>query len=256
MTMSRKQLNSKFVNNMLPEWGRFVTAVKLNRGLRDYNLMISCHAYLKQHELAHANENKMMLDRFTQHTGSTRLEVRGTMQGVQAHSKELHSDRDHKTQKYFKDKDVDDARSGEWGGIWMKRQLIFIAGGQDNVVDVCMLHCTDSVIWQISIRRSCFDEASPSYDSDILLRYRSCNYQELFVNNHEVYTRMHDDVKPNSLLTYIADYTSDSNLISVMISMYKDNATPVVQSNVYFCTNDAYMMLLNDMHEMCCPMWF
>ncbi|GJZ70333.1 hypothetical protein Tco_0633883, partial [Tanacetum coccineum] len=29
MTMSKIQLNSKFVNNMLPEWGRFVTAVKL-----------------------------------------------------------------------------------------------------------------------------------------------------------------------------------------------------------------------------------
>nr|GEX79971.1 integrase, catalytic region, zinc finger, CCHC-type, peptidase aspartic, catalytic [Tanacetum cinerariifolium] len=37
MTMSRMQLNLKFVNNMLPEWGRFVTAVKLNRGLRDSN---------------------------------------------------------------------------------------------------------------------------------------------------------------------------------------------------------------------------
>nr|GEX59331.1 hypothetical protein [Tanacetum cinerariifolium] len=37
MTMSRMQLNSKFVNNMLPEWGKFVTAVKLNRGLRDSN---------------------------------------------------------------------------------------------------------------------------------------------------------------------------------------------------------------------------
>ncbi|GKD00586.1 retrovirus-related pol polyprotein from transposon TNT 1-94 [Tanacetum coccineum] len=60
------QLNSKFVNNMLPEWGRFVTAVKLNRGLRDSNYD-QLYAYLKQHE-AHANENKMMLDRFTQHT--------------------------------------------------------------------------------------------------------------------------------------------------------------------------------------------
>nr|GEZ79594.1 hypothetical protein [Tanacetum cinerariifolium] len=37
MTMSRMQLNSKFMNNMLPEWGRFVTDVKLNRGLRDSN---------------------------------------------------------------------------------------------------------------------------------------------------------------------------------------------------------------------------
>ncbi|GJR21692.1 hypothetical protein Tco_0970219 [Tanacetum coccineum] len=35
MTMSRMQLNSKFLNNMLQEWGRFVAAVKLNRGLRD-----------------------------------------------------------------------------------------------------------------------------------------------------------------------------------------------------------------------------
>ncbi|GJT05109.1 hypothetical protein Tco_0839571 [Tanacetum coccineum] len=60
------QLNSKFVNNMLPEWGRFVTAVKLNGGLRDSNYD-QLYAYLKQHE-AHANENKMMLDRFTQHT--------------------------------------------------------------------------------------------------------------------------------------------------------------------------------------------
>ncbi|GJV69953.1 retrovirus-related pol polyprotein from transposon TNT 1-94 [Tanacetum coccineum] len=66
MTMPRMQLNSKFVNNMLPEWGRFVTAVKLNRGLRDSNYD-QLYAYLKQHE-AHANENKMMLDQFTQHT--------------------------------------------------------------------------------------------------------------------------------------------------------------------------------------------
>ncbi|GKC10839.1 hypothetical protein Tco_1007621 [Tanacetum coccineum] len=66
MTMPRMQLNSKFVNNMLPEWGRFVTAVKLNRGLKESNYD-QLYAYLKQHE-AHANENKMMLERFTQHT--------------------------------------------------------------------------------------------------------------------------------------------------------------------------------------------
>ncbi|GJR86894.1 hypothetical protein Tco_0210905 [Tanacetum coccineum] len=62
----RMKLNSKFVNNMLPEWGRFVMAVKLNRGLKESNYD-QLYAYLKQHE-AHANENKIMLDRFTQHT--------------------------------------------------------------------------------------------------------------------------------------------------------------------------------------------
>nr|GEX80046.1 hypothetical protein [Tanacetum cinerariifolium] len=66
MTMTRLQLNSKFVNNMLPEWGRFVTAVKLNRRLRDSNYD-QLYAYLKQHE-THAMENKMMLERFSQPT--------------------------------------------------------------------------------------------------------------------------------------------------------------------------------------------
>nr|GEV67473.1 integrase, catalytic region, zinc finger, CCHC-type, peptidase aspartic, catalytic [Tanacetum cinerariifolium] len=66
MTISRMQLNSNFVNNMLPEWGRFVTVVKLNRGLMDSSYD-QLYSYLKQHE-AHANKNKMMLDRFTQNT--------------------------------------------------------------------------------------------------------------------------------------------------------------------------------------------
>nr|GFB78167.1 retrovirus-related Pol polyprotein from transposon TNT 1-94 [Tanacetum cinerariifolium] len=43
-----------------------MTTGKLNRGLRDSNYD-QLYAYLKQHE-AHAIGNKMMLDRFTQHT--------------------------------------------------------------------------------------------------------------------------------------------------------------------------------------------
>nr|GEZ36996.1 hypothetical protein [Tanacetum cinerariifolium] len=60
------QLSSKFVNNMLPEWGRFVRTVKLNKRLRDSNYD-QLYAYLKQYE-THAKENKMMLERFSQHT--------------------------------------------------------------------------------------------------------------------------------------------------------------------------------------------
>ncbi|GJZ14605.1 hypothetical protein Tco_0550282 [Tanacetum coccineum] len=65
MTMPKMQLNSKFVNNMLPEWGRLVTVVKLNKGLKTSNYD-QLYAYLKQHE-AHANENKIMLERYTQY---------------------------------------------------------------------------------------------------------------------------------------------------------------------------------------------
>ncbi|GJS15354.1 retrovirus-related pol polyprotein from transposon TNT 1-94 [Tanacetum coccineum] len=49
MAMPKMQLNSKFVNNMLTEWSRFVTEVKLNRGLRESNFD-QLYAYLKQHK--------------------------------------------------------------------------------------------------------------------------------------------------------------------------------------------------------------
>ncbi|GJY20242.1 hypothetical protein Tco_0392808 [Tanacetum coccineum] len=86
MTMPKMQLNLKFVNNMLPEWSRFITKVKLNWGLKEFNFD-QLYAYLKQHEV-HANENKMMLERFTQTTidplachtprrGLDRIRVRG-----------------------------------------------------------------------------------------------------------------------------------------------------------------------------------
>ncbi|GKD07678.1 hypothetical protein Tco_1187363, partial [Tanacetum coccineum] len=51
---------------MLPEWGRFVTAVQLNRGLKESN-HDQLYAYLKKHE-SHANENKMLMERLNQHS--------------------------------------------------------------------------------------------------------------------------------------------------------------------------------------------
>ncbi|GJR80826.1 retrovirus-related pol polyprotein from transposon TNT 1-94 [Tanacetum coccineum] len=52
------------VENMLPEWSRFITEVKLNRGLKESNCD-QLYAYLKQHEV-HANENRIMMERFGQ----------------------------------------------------------------------------------------------------------------------------------------------------------------------------------------------
>ncbi|GKA24031.1 retrovirus-related pol polyprotein from transposon TNT 1-94 [Tanacetum coccineum] len=54
------------MNNMLPEWSRFITEVKLNRGLKESNFD-QLYAYLKQHEV-HASENRMMMERFIQPT--------------------------------------------------------------------------------------------------------------------------------------------------------------------------------------------
>ncbi|GJV96048.1 hypothetical protein Tco_1547625 [Tanacetum coccineum] len=278
MTMSKMQLNTKFVNNMLPEWGRFVTTVKLNRGLRDSNYD-QLYAYLKQHE-AHVNKNKMMLDRFTQHTVDPlalmsnvshhqvdRIEVRGIMHGVQVQlvMGELRTELGMQIQENVVALD--------------EKQLLFIAGGQDNVVDddvdeqpiqdlalnvdnvfqdddcdACDSNVDEALTIQImfianlSSADPVYDEASPSYDSDILSEVPDHdNYHDAVCEHHEVH-EMHDDVQPNYVVDSHADYTSDSNMIPYD-QYVKDNTVLVVQSNVSSVPNDAYMMILNDMHE-------
>ncbi|GKC17271.1 hypothetical protein Tco_1014053 [Tanacetum coccineum] len=57
------QVNTKFLNSLPPEWGKFVTDVKLARDLHTSNYD-QLYAYLKQHK-AHANEARLMHERFT-----------------------------------------------------------------------------------------------------------------------------------------------------------------------------------------------
>ncbi|GKE30241.1 hypothetical protein Tco_1445625 [Tanacetum coccineum] len=110
MTMSRMQLNSKFVKNMLPEWGKFVTPVKLNRGFRDSNY----------HQLV------------------DRIEVRGTIHGVKV---QLVMG-EHRTElgmliqnsEYFKDKML--LMQAQVNRVALdEEQLLFTASGQDNAID-------------------------------------------------------------------------------------------------------------------------
>ncbi|GJX01931.1 hypothetical protein Tco_0185844 [Tanacetum coccineum] len=63
MTMPNIQLNSKFVNNMSLEWDRFVTSVKLNKGLKETNHE-QLYAYLKQHE-KHAAQDRLIIEKIT-----------------------------------------------------------------------------------------------------------------------------------------------------------------------------------------------
>nr|GFC08329.1 hypothetical protein [Tanacetum cinerariifolium] len=48
MTMSRMQLNSKFVNNMLPEWGRFVIAVEVQLDMGEFRTELGMLFRVKQ----------------------------------------------------------------------------------------------------------------------------------------------------------------------------------------------------------------
>ncbi|GJT12670.1 hypothetical protein Tco_0859712 [Tanacetum coccineum] len=88
----------------------------------------------------------------------------------------------------------------------------------------------------------------PSYDSDILSEVHDHDTIRMLFGEHHEEHEMHDDVQSNYIVDSHANYTSNSNMISYD-QYVKDNAMPVVQSNVSSVTNDAYMMIYNDMCE-------
>ncbi|GJT08443.1 hypothetical protein Tco_0842905 [Tanacetum coccineum] len=174
-------------------------------------------------------------------------------------SEELHQDRQATTEtpEYFKDKML--LMQAQENGVALdEEQLLFIAGGQDNVVDedvdeqpVQDLALNVDNVFQaddcdafdsdvdepptaqtmfmenLSSADPVYDEARPSYDSDILFEVPDHdNYQDVVCEHHEVH-EMHDDVHQNYVVDSHADYTSDNNMI--LYDQYvKDNAVPVV----------------------------
>ncbi|GKA42646.1 integrase, catalytic region, zinc finger, CCHC-type containing protein [Tanacetum coccineum] len=180
--------------------------------------------------------------------------------------------------EYFKDKML--LMQAQENGVALdEEQLLFLVGGQDNAVDedvdeqpVQDLALNMDNVFQaddcdafdsdvdeaptaqtmfmanLSSADPVYDEAGPSYDSDILSEVHDHDhYQDAVCEHHEEH-EMHDDVQPNYVVDSHADYTSNSNMI--LYDQYvKDNAVPVVQSNVSSVTNDAYMMIYNDMCE-------
>ncbi|GJU98077.1 hypothetical protein Tco_1327348 [Tanacetum coccineum] len=180
--------------------------------------------------------------------------------------------------EYFKDKML--LMQAQENGVALdEEQLLFLAGGQDNAVDEdadeqpgqdltlnvdnvfqaddCDAFDSDvdeaptaqtMFMDNISSADPVYDEADPSYDSDILSEVHDHDhYQDAICEHHEEH-EMHDDVQPNYVVDSHADYTSNSHMIPYD-RYVKDNAVPVVQSNVSSITNDAYMMIYNDMCE-------
>nr|GEW66471.1 hypothetical protein [Tanacetum cinerariifolium] len=83
-----------------------------------------------------------------------------------------------------------------------------------------------------------YDEASPSYDLDILSKVPDHdNYQDAACEHHKVH-EMHDDVQSNYVVDSHTYYASDSNLIPYD-QYVKDNVVSIVKSNVSSMPNDA-----------------
>ncbi|GJV69128.1 hypothetical protein Tco_1484637 [Tanacetum coccineum] len=132
-----------------------------------------------------------------------------------------------------------------------EEQLLFLAGGHDNVIDedvdeqpVQDLALNVDNVFQaddcdafdsdvdeaptaqtmfmanLSFTDHVYDEAGPSYDSDILSEVHDHDqYQDAICEHHEEH-KMHDDVQLNYVVDSHADYTSDSSMISIVITDY------------------------------------
>nr|GEW88211.1 integrase, catalytic region, zinc finger, CCHC-type, peptidase aspartic, catalytic [Tanacetum cinerariifolium] len=158
-----------------------ITAVKLNRGLRDSNYD-QLYAYLKQHV-----ENGVTLDEeqllFITRRQDNIVDNDVDEQPIQDFA--LNVDIVFQTDDCDAfDSDVDEAPTA---------QTMFMAN----------LSSADPV----------YDEVGPSYDLNILSEVHDHDhYQDALCKHHEVY-EMHDDVQPNYVVDSHNGYTSDSNMI-------------------------------------------
>nr|GEV74264.1 integrase, catalytic region, zinc finger, CCHC-type, peptidase aspartic, catalytic [Tanacetum cinerariifolium] len=235
MTMPKMRLNSKFVNSMLFEWSRFITEVKLNRGLRESNFD-QLYAYLKQHEV-HATKNKIMLERFTQTTNDPLALVsnasvqqmfvvdimrtikedsfRGT---IQEDLLELGMLED---SDYFKDKMLLMQAQENEQDLALNVDHVFEADqcdAFDSDVDEAPTAQTMFMV-NLSLEDPIYDEVGPSYDSNIPFEVQDHDKCSDSVYEH------HDVIEmQNNVQYYVADsdadYTSDSNII--LYDQYKE----------------------------------
>ncbi|GJX18932.1 hypothetical protein Tco_0221609 [Tanacetum coccineum] len=191
---------------------RFMTAVKLNRGLKQSNYD-QLYAYLKQHE-AHANENKMMLERYIQHAiDPLALGRQNKGQGNYARGTVAHGN----------------------GGVQNRV-------GNANPGQARQIKCYNyNGIGHIA--RNYTQPKQPH-----TLEYFKDKMLLIVGEYHEVH-EMQNDVQLNYVVDLDAEYTSDSNIIPPYEQYVKDNAVQVIQSNVSSMPNDALMMIINDMHK-------
>nr|GEW43985.1 integrase, catalytic region, zinc finger, CCHC-type, peptidase aspartic, catalytic [Tanacetum cinerariifolium] len=119
--------------------------------------------------------------------------------------------------EYFKDKMLL-MQAQENGAVLDEEKLLFIASGQTNTfdddVDEAPAPTAQTMFMaNLSSTNPIYDEAGPSYHSNILSEVQDHdNYVDSVGEYHDVH-EMQNDVQPNYVVDSYAKYTSDSNII-------------------------------------------
>nr|GEV01253.1 hypothetical protein [Tanacetum cinerariifolium] len=276
MTMSMMQLNSKFVNNMLPEWDRFTQhtidplALMSNVSNQQHyprSSTTSPSTYVQPHSAdttqldSGISSTDNLIENFT---NTLALLTQSYKTYLPQTNNQLRTSSNSRNQATIQDDVVvvqlvqGRQNRGQWnnargvgatgyGGaqnrvgyanpdkmLRMQAQengmaldeelLLFILGGQDNAVDEDV---DEQPVQDLALNVDNVFQADDcdAFDSDV---DEALTAQTLFITNLS---------------------SADPDAVCEHHEYVKDNALQVVQSDVYVVPNDAYMMILDDMHK-------
>nr|GEU72028.1 Ty3/gypsy retrotransposon protein [Tanacetum cinerariifolium] len=233
---------SPYVKNVVRKVEKYDEIKRKNLLIANNNLTAAC---LSNEVFYIATNSKLTVTRFT--------EMHDAHTVVQARYLELEAELSKLNDKIKKDDHNDLVKRfsnlEETRVVLDEEQLMFIAGGQDNDVDEnvdeppiqdlalnvdnvfqddeCDAFDSDvdeaptaqtMFMANLSFTDPVYDEADPSYDSDILSEaHDHDNYQDAIYVHHEVHD-MHDDVQLNYVVDSDAEYTAQTKVVDASLT--------------------------------------
>ncbi|GJZ67170.1 hypothetical protein Tco_0630410, partial [Tanacetum coccineum] len=285
MTMSKMQLNSKFVNNMLPEWGRFYYSqssttpsstyvpphfadnTQLDSGLSPMDNLIenltNILALLTQSYKTYLPQtNNQLITSSNTRNHATVQDGRVVVQNVlgrQNRRQENNAQGASAVGYGGAQNRVGNANPGQARQIKValdEEQLLFIAGGQDNDVDEDV---DEQPVQDLALNVDNVFQADDcdAFDFDV---DEAPTAQTMFMVNLSSADPVYDETSPfydSDILSEVHDHDHYQDVVcehheehKMHDDYVKDNAVPVVQSTLSSVSNYAYMMILNDMCEL------
>ncbi|GJR97372.1 integrase, catalytic region, zinc finger, CCHC-type containing protein [Tanacetum coccineum] len=196
---------------MSPEWDRFVTAVKLNKGLKETNHE-QLYAYLKQHE-KHDAQDRLIIERITpptndplafegqivvqnvkgQQNQNQRYFARGNgAAGFGGHiARNCTQPKRLQNSDYFKDKMLL-MQAQENGAVLDEEELLFLVGEQPNTFDADV---DNQPVRDLARNEENIFQADYSSDASILFEVPDLENANVASNNDQVEHEIHSEVQ-------------------------------------------------------------
>ncbi|GKF63337.1 hypothetical protein Tco_0186785 [Tanacetum coccineum] len=129
-----------------------------------------------------------------------------------------------------------------------EEQLLFLTGGQDNAVDEDV---DEQPVYNLALNVDNVFQADncDAFDSDV---DEALTTQTIFMENLSSADPVYDEASPSydsDILSEVHDHDHYQDAVCEHHEYVKDNVVLVVQLNVSSVPNDAYMMMLNDIYE-------